>query len=155
MKLLSQEITSAYECYAALCATTTATNRQVNMAWRKYQRLIKQYETEKEQARQVTQVALGLPVLYAWVGENPGPEWYDRFVGMVTGNVHIVMSRNNKYDGHVDSFILSHDNYFANVLTANRGRLAVNESDHARKGFTDVSLAVALYQLDIECSKGA
>jgi len=42
---------------------------------------------------------------------------------------------------------LSWDNYFANVLFANKGRLAVNTSDWISKGYTDVTLSVAISQL--------
>jgi hypothetical protein len=160
MTLRSQEINKAYSRYCALCATTTATNRQVTLAWNKYQRLLKQSQEildvddywaarRKEQAAQIEQVGLDLPVLYSWVGDNPGPEWRDKFVGTVSGNVHIVMSRNNKYDGHVDWFVLSHDNYFANVLTANKGRIAVNTSDYTRNGFNDVTIAVGLTAISL------
>jgi hypothetical protein len=48
------------------------------------------------------------------------------------------------FDPEVQHFVLSHDNYFANVLTANKGRIAVNSSDYTRNGFNDVTIAVGL-----------
>lgn len=139
MNITQKDIDKAYSRYCELCASN-ASNRRVNTAWNKYQRLV-------NATQPIPQYGLGLPVLNALIDDKPGPEWRDVFVSMVSGNITVVLSRNNKYDGHVDSFILSHDNYFANVLTANRGRVAVNTRDWERKCFTDVTLSVALSQL--------